>query len=205
MNQSKSKRTHIGCMGVLLLLILYPISCTVLSLAYGVLQPVERDAIGKEIPGDFPVLVVYQKEGDRETHVYPVFSREEEAFLKTVTQYSYWIPKNREEIFKKELEAMSCAQVKEESPRDCEFWNVSYEIEQRTQASTSVRLSFRKDDDDVNVGWYTATRDGWTAQYHRSYFGPGKAFEAIPFGFMSTFVLYLVAAVLWNKKGRKKH
>lgn len=103
-----------------------------------------KQAVGENIPAEFPVLVITPDEGNEKHKAQLVYKKDLEDFLKKNVTYTYLVPEGQDDYLNKE--------IAKKYP-----WQAGFKVKQLPDGKQFLEVVYQWDDDHANRGWYEAT------------------------------------------------
>ncbi len=153
----------------LLILISFPVSCVLMTLPLSKLaQEKLKVEIEGEIPDEYPVLVVFQGDGEKSANAETVYYRYLDEVKQSGLEYSFLVPQAQEADLQKKVEE-KCSRHLTPDGKDCDDWLSTFEVKYLEGGRQALSVHKRDNDDVVNTSWYIATEKEIIPQKHSYY------------------------------------
>jgi hypothetical protein len=144
---------------------------------------------------NFPIVVVTGESAQI------VYGEGLERFKQEHPDYSFLVPAETYEFFRKQIRSNTRAR----SSADSQMWDASFTREELDSTRQKFVVYATWDDDRENVGEYEATDKELFPKFHKVYFGPGKVFVTLPTAIGVTIGFWSVlGTAIWYWRRRTK-
>ncbi len=195
MQQVHRKPCWIHRMLIYLLAVLIPVAVITALVSRALANSVET--INKNIPDNFPVLVLTYTNKSSEYDARIVFNWALDRYLKDNPKHSFLVPPGQLDTVNKKLKRQIKAILTDYSNNRKQF-GAGEVAALRSLPGGRQHLKVRGtwDDDRENVGWYVAGPSSFTLERYQVFFGPGLCIMVVMLGGPMLLVSLVIASVI---------